>query len=443
MLGNYSTAVRPVSRPEDSVPVLLGAALQQIIDMDEKNQIITLNLWMRLQWTDASLHWDPAEFGDTSSMVVPIDSIWRPDIVLYTNGDSGFSGMMQTSATVTSEGVVYWNAPAIYKSTCKIDVTFFPFDEQHCDLKFGSWALSGDELSLTNRSTAGDISAYINNGEWELVGMPVTNNIVYYACCDSPYPDVTFKVIIRRLPLFYMFNLIGPCIIISVMTVLAFYLPADAGEKVTLGITVLLALVVFLLLAAETMPPTSEVVPIVGQYFAATIVLVTVSIFLTVYILSLHYRLPGTRPVPKYLKRITLVYLARILCLNNVGTKNSVEQEPQKFEDDVIENNHTDQPKMMTNGSEGKKLSPLKPLPTLIDRQNLKNKFEDNLSSIRTNLSFLTKRAKDADDEEEIMNEWKHVAHVLDRLLLWLFLFLTIIVTAIILGQKKPYTLVE
>lgn len=173
--------------------------------------------------------------------------------------------MMETSATITSEGVVYWNAPAIYKSTCKIDVTYFPFDEQHCDLKFGSWAHSGDELSLTNRSAAGDTSAYINNGEWELVAMPVMNNVIYYACCESPFPDVTFTVIIRRLPLFYMFNLIGPCIIISVITVLAFYLPADAGEKVTLGITVLLALVVFLLLAAETMPPTSEVVPIVGE----------------------------------------------------------------------------------------------------------------------------------------------------------------------------------
>ena len=29
------------------------------------------------------------------------------------------------------------------KSTCKIDITWFPFDDQQCDLKFGSWTYSG------------------------------------------------------------------------------------------------------------------------------------------------------------------------------------------------------------------------------------------------------------------------------------------------------------
>ena len=49
------------------------------------------------------------------------------------------------------------------------------------------------------------------------------------------------------------------------ITALGFYMPADAGEKVTLGITILLALTVFLLLVAETMPPQSEVVPLIGR----------------------------------------------------------------------------------------------------------------------------------------------------------------------------------
>ena len=31
----------------------------------------------------------------------------------------------------------------LFKSTCKIDITWFPFDDQQCDLKFGSWTYSG------------------------------------------------------------------------------------------------------------------------------------------------------------------------------------------------------------------------------------------------------------------------------------------------------------
>lgn len=78
-----------------------------------------------------------------------------------------------------------------------------------------------------------------------------------------------------------------------------------------------------------------------GQYFASTIILVTISIFITVYILSLHYRLPGTRPVPKYLKKIALVYLARILCMDNSIKVSDISSEEN--ETNVMENNqHAD-----------------------------------------------------------------------------------------------------
>ena len=46
---------------------------------------------------------------------------------------------------------------------------------------------------------------------------------------------------------------------------LVFYLPPDSGEKVSLGVTVLLALTVFLLIVAETMPPQSENIPLIGE----------------------------------------------------------------------------------------------------------------------------------------------------------------------------------
>ena len=35
------------------------------------------------------------------------------------------------------------NTDQLFQSTCKIDITWFPFDDQQCDLKFGSWTYSG------------------------------------------------------------------------------------------------------------------------------------------------------------------------------------------------------------------------------------------------------------------------------------------------------------
>lgn len=68
-----------------------------------------------------------------------------------------------------------------------------------------------------------------------VLGMPGVKNTITYACCPEPYVDVTFTIQIRRRTLYYFFNLIVPCVLISSMALLGFTLPPDSGEKLTLG----------------------------------------------------------------------------------------------------------------------------------------------------------------------------------------------------------------
>lgn len=58
--------------------------------------------------------------------------------------------------------------PGIFMSTCNVDVRWFPFDIQKCELKFGSWTFDGWLLDL--QMSEADISGYMPNGEWDLVG---------------------------------------------------------------------------------------------------------------------------------------------------------------------------------------------------------------------------------------------------------------------------------
>lgn len=76
--------------------------------------------------------------------------------------------------------------------------------------------------------------------------MPGKKNTIVYQCCPEPYVDVTFTIQIRRRTLYYFFNLIVPCVLISSMALLGFTLPPDSGEKLTLGTCSCVALCVFL-----------------------------------------------------------------------------------------------------------------------------------------------------------------------------------------------------
>lgn len=50
---------------------------------DERDQVLTLYLWIRQEWTDAYLRWDPDAYGGLDAIRIPSSLVWRPDIVLY------------------------------------------------------------------------------------------------------------------------------------------------------------------------------------------------------------------------------------------------------------------------------------------------------------------------------------------------------------------------
>ena len=64
---------------------------------------------------------------------------------------------------------------------------------------------------------------------------PAYRHEVMYECCPDPYIDITFVIHIRRLSLYYSFNLILPCAVISLLALVTFILPPDEGEKIGLG----------------------------------------------------------------------------------------------------------------------------------------------------------------------------------------------------------------
>ncbi|XP_043475986.1 acetylcholine receptor subunit alpha-like [Leptopilina heterotoma] len=505
LLSNYNKLVRPVVNTSDVLRVCIKLKLSQLIDVNLKNQIMTTNLWVEQSWYDYKLRWEPKEYGGVHMLHVPSDHIWRPDIVLYNNADGNFEVTLATKATIYHEGLVEWKPPAIYKSSCEIDVEYFPFDEQTCVLKFGSWTYDGfkvdlrhmDEKSGSNVVDVGvDLSEFYMSVEWDILEVPAVRNEKFYTCCDEPYLDITFNITMRRKTLFYTVNIIIPCMGISFLTVLTFYLPSDSGEKVTLSISILISLHVFFLLVVEIIPPTSLVVPLLGKYLIFAMILVSISICVTVVVLNVHFRSPQTHKMAPWVKRVFIHILPRLLVMRrpqykfdtnryssgrvlmrtvrgkektcyypyHPGTHEESEEHltPGRFHSRPVSKEDLTSSSLADGARFGGSCQihgpPLPPLPLHAECEDLSIAAEPAIEEFKNPalrstptfshsrcppeihrscicVRFIAEHTKMLEDSTKVKEDWKYVAMVLDRLFLWIFTLAVLVGTAGIILQ--------
>ncbi|XP_070570316.1 neuronal acetylcholine receptor subunit alpha-10-like isoform X2 [Ptychodera flava] len=308
LFQDYNPIVRPVYDPKGVTYLNMQFYVSQVLDMDERMQRIKINAWVTLTWQDELLTWNVSDYG-VDNIKIPSDIVWLPEVVLYNNADDKYESFVNDRIIVIySNGEMMWASPVIFISNCQVDATYFPFDSQECEMKFGPWQYDGTEIKMNG---TGDATVFRSDGEWDMKGVTAVSNIEYYPDHPGvPYYDVTYTIQLQRRPVYYIFNLIVPCVILAALSALTFLLPVESGEKISYGISVLLALTVFLLLMAETLPPSS-VIPLVGQYHAATVVLVTLSLITSVFVINIHHRGDSGDPLPDWMKRFIIDYLGR------------------------------------------------------------------------------------------------------------------------------------
>jgi hypothetical protein len=76
-------------------------------------------------------------------------------------------------------------------------------------------SFSAAKLDLVKQTEEGDVTNYQANGEFDLVSFDAIRHVEFYSCCPEPYPDITYVIRLRRRPMFYVYNLILPCILIN------------------------------------------------------------------------------------------------------------------------------------------------------------------------------------------------------------------------------------
>ncbi|CEF65117.1 GH10531p [Strongyloides ratti] len=310
MFKDYNRLIRP--SPCNNISVVMvefGMAMILLINIDEKNQIMQTNVWLTFNWNDCQFNWDPKNYGGIESLRVANDRVWLPEIVLFNNADGNYEVSYHSNVVVDYKGNVQWVPPAIYKSSCTIDVEYFPMDQQICHLIFGSWTYKKDEVKLSwymNKRSV-ELSDYSPSGIWDVIDVP--------GQLTDDKSRIHFQIVIRRKPLFYTVILIIPTVLMAFLSIMVFYLPAECNEKITLGTSILLALVVFLLLVSKILPPTSDTIPLMAKYLLLTFVLNILTIMTTVIIINIYFRSETTHQMPEYVRYIFLTLLPQILMM--------------------------------------------------------------------------------------------------------------------------------
>ncbi|KAK2179088.1 hypothetical protein NP493_514g00017 [Ridgeia piscesae] len=432
----YQPLARPVAKESDLVNVFLGISLQQIVDVDEKNEMLHTNMWLNYRWYDYNLGWNASEYGGVQSIRLPAKFIWTPDILMYNSADEDIDSKFPTNIVVRSTGQCEWVPLGLFISSCSINIKWFPFDDQHCTMKFGSWTYDGTKLNLTlidETSPKIDLSTYTESGEWIILDAPAVRHNITYECCPEPYIDIIFSLHLRRRTLYYGFNLIIPCALISSLALLTFLLPPDAGEKISLGITILLSLSVFSLIVAESVPSTSLAVPLVGIYFTVIMVLCAISVAITVIVLNFHHRNSDTHDMPIWVKKIVCEWLAWALRMSRPGHDLSREFLLQKAHMRELESRNPPSRSLLSNIRDVDNSIPVNVNDmymrcTRLEEGGLHN-VRNELLAILNELRFITRKIKDNNESDEVTGDWKFAAMVIDRLFFWIFSVAFVITT--------------
>ncbi|KAL6259720.1 hypothetical protein P5V15_009633 [Pogonomyrmex californicus] len=100
----------------------------------------------------------------------------KVNVIVFYSADEGFDGTYPTNVVVKNNGTCLYVPPGIFKSTCKIDITWFPFDDQRCEMKFGSWTYDGFQMPIIDLyvtlqkyyTSALGISSKHQRHEWQM-----------------------------------------------------------------------------------------------------------------------------------------------------------------------------------------------------------------------------------------------------------------------------------
>ncbi|CAG0896846.1 unnamed protein product [Darwinula stevensoni] len=308
---------------------------------DERDQSMTTLVAVVERWNDTHLRWNPADYDGIKETVILYESAWVPDIILYNSATEAYTkGIVTTNLVVEYTGEVMLEMVAHFRSSCNLDARGYPFDKQTCTMLFMSLTQDQDKIQMRVPNDRGaELVAYKENAEFKLEVITVTHLNYSDPCCVLPFSAVEYSITISRRAMFFLvINHVLPMVVVNVIALLAFLVPCESGEKVTLGISTMLNMIIFLTSIRDLLPPTEEI-PLIGKFHCVCICLVGLEVGLSIFTLYLHH-LEGV-PFPQSMRNLCHILsrspLMRKPQFDEVGNGKENEKKKSKEMEEVKE----------------------------------------------------------------------------------------------------------
>ncbi|KAK3788232.1 hypothetical protein RRG08_029028 [Elysia crispata] len=284
--ATYNPTQRPLRDQDDVLDVYAFFEVVSIVEINDVVQSFKCNGFLGLVWRDEMLQWNSTDYGGVSHITPKVTSVFRPLMVLLnTLGDRDLFEDDNAPLTVFSDGQVEWVPGNIFPASCKLDLTKYPFDEQHCEIRMMIMNYDSSELAFVAESIG--LTFFTENGQWDIINKSLTTPTV--SVRSQTMSSVLISFDLKRKPTFLVLSILLPIVFLSLLNLLVFVIPVDSGEKISYGITVLLALTVFMSIMSGMLPSSSESMPLIISYIFILLTISVLTVVDSVIIVRLHH----------------------------------------------------------------------------------------------------------------------------------------------------------
>ena len=404
--ASYDSNTHPSAK---AIEVMFDLRLTKIVKLDIKEQQLQINARILMRWIDARLTWNSTEYRGTKRLVAPASFFWTPDILLYNTANEesvSSSDIYKANLQIDEAGKVTWMSPVTLRSSCDINVKWFPFDTQSCSLLFGSISMTRKKLTLTFYNKPKSITAFqdkfhYSSGVWKMITLTSHFRNESYSCCKDPFSLIEFKLHLKRLPMYYVLYLILPCLCLGLLSPCIFFVPPESGERIGFGITIVLSMSVYLLVISDKLPEKSNESPLIGVLYIELFFVMIGTLIAAIATTHMAYR---TKAPP-----------SKVRCFFCNLCRGFIERR-KKIDACITEGNLE-----MTKMTEVEEMKKTRDHSNKITKHH-KAAVQKVASCPCDDVKLLSYE----EQEVRYQEQWKELAHSIDNVNFWIFLVLTI-----------------